>query len=79
MSTSGAVFQGLAGLAVTNLPVSTAADSTPQADVGGGVRMRHGLAFTGADLALMALAGLIALLSGAGILLYLRRREHLTA
>jgi LPXTG-motif cell wall-anchored protein len=37
------------------------------------------LAFTGADLAAMAFAGLLALGSGAGILLLQRRRKRLVA
>jgi LPXTG-motif cell wall-anchored protein len=77
--TNGATVEGLLGLAVAQPPVSTAGATASQATVGDDSRPRSGLAFTGADLAAMAFAGLLALVSGAGILLLQRRRKRLVA
>ena len=73
VSTNGATLQGLLGMAVARLPVSTAAATA------GDSRSHSGLAFTGADLAALAIAGLIAVASGTGILLLQRRRKRLVA
>lgn len=73
--TSG-VFQGLAGVALAHPPVSTAGTVTQGATVGDKSRLPSVLAFTGAQLALLAIAGLAALVSGAGILLQQQRRRR---
>jgi hypothetical protein len=68
VTTLGNIFQGLIG------PAPSTAGGTA-AVTAGDSRGRSGLAFTGVDIAALAMAGLLSLVSGAAILLLQRRRR----
>jgi hypothetical protein len=70
----GTVMQDLLTLGTARLPVTTTAAITPSPTSAGDSQPRSGLAFTGAELAALVLAGLSALI--AGILLQQRRRQR---